>query len=205
MSNFKFTTVEGNSDTFHLSEIDQSTDLMYLRMAEEVEKNSPDPSTKVGAVLVPEECWDENDAVTGFNNIPEALLYDGIWENREEKYKNVLHAEMDVLHKASVYQSRNATLYTSFCVCDKCAPHVVHRGISKVVTRYPDFNMPPDRFKVWTGYWKEALTILTRGGVDVIMYRRDYSGPACVYHRKGGDVLFTTYREVMPDLRTHKF
>src|SRR6266436_5419974 len=67
-----------------------------------------DPSTKVGAVLVN---YDENKEFMGYNGFPRGVHDDEErYDNREQKYKMVVHAEVNTILKAGDY-ARGATLY----------------------------------------------------------------------------------------------
>lgn len=111
-------------------------DRFYLDLAEFVaNKLSKDPSTKVGAVLVN---WDAKKEFIGYNGFPRGVKDDpDRYNNRELKYKMVVHAEVNAILKAGDY-ARGATLYVfpSFAIpniCGECAKLAIQAGIKEVV------------------------------------------------------------------------
>ena len=59
---------------------------------------------------------------------------------REEKYKYVVHGEMNCIYNAcnSGVSLNGATLYvTGLPVCSECAKGIIQVGIKKVVMEYP--------------------------------------------------------------------
>ena len=64
-------------------------DARWLEIAGVVSTWSKDPSTKIGAIAVK----DKRLVSTGYNGFPRGIQdYDDRWNNREEKYKYVVHA-----------------------------------------------------------------------------------------------------------------
>lgn len=114
-------------------------DERFLRLAEEIASWSKDPSTKVGAVLV------------GANNLVVGLGYNGFargvgdsderLNNRELKYKLVVHAEVNAILMAGD-KARGAKLYVwpAFdipCICHDCCKTAIQAGVSEVIGRNP--------------------------------------------------------------------
>ena len=101
-------------------------DIRYLQLAEEVASWSKDPSTKIGAVAVGSK---GQVLAQGFNGFPrgmeDKLQY---YEDRETKYKYVVHAEMNVIYNATYngVSLDGATLYvTGLPVCSDCAKGII--------------------------------------------------------------------------------
>lgn len=102
-----------------------------LGLAEYISRDSKDPSTKVGAVVVDK---DKRNVSTGYNgfakkvkDLPERYL------DREFKLKTVLHAE----ENAILFAKQDLTdmeLYCTLCPCAHCAAVIIQSGISKVKT-----------------------------------------------------------------------
>lgn len=115
-------------------------DKFYLDLAKFVAINlSKDPSTKVGAVLVN---YDKNKEFIGYNGFPQGVqdLKDR-YENRELKYKMVVHAEVNAILKAGDY-AKGASLYVwpSFAIpniCCECAKIAIQAGIGEVIGLEP--------------------------------------------------------------------
>ena len=70
---------------------------MYIEIAKVVAKRSEDPRTKVGAVLVKDGCI----IGVGYNGVPRHCNYAFDW-NTDEKYKFVIHAEMNAIANANM-------------------------------------------------------------------------------------------------------
>jgi dCMP deaminase len=112
-------------------------DLRYLDLAKYVSCWSKDPSTKVGAVIV-----DQYNSIVslGFNGFPRGVFdSEERLDNRELKYKMVVHAEVNALAFAQ-RDVHGCTLYTTpFMPCSVCTGQIIQRGITRVVT-YLDNN-----------------------------------------------------------------
>jgi dCMP deaminase len=91
---------------------------------------SPDPSTKVGAIIYGRS----GDAVGyGWNSFPANSIADeAYYQNRELKYDRIIHAEMRCLQRASWTQAWGGTLYTSMAPCKDCAKHICDAMVSRV-------------------------------------------------------------------------
>ena len=125
----------------------------YLDVAKEVATWSKDPSKKIGAIAV----GDKGQILSqGYNGFPRGVKdTDNRYNVREEKYKYVVHGEMNCIYNAcnSGVSLNGATLYvTGLPVCSECAKGIIQVGISKVVMEYPK-DIPDN--------WKESM-ILTQ-------------------------------------------
>jgi dCMP deaminase len=110
----------------------------YLDIAKNVATWSKDPSTQIGAVAV----GDKGQILSqGYNGFPRGVKdADNRYNIREEKYKYVVHGEMNCIYNAcnSGVSLNGATLYvTGLPVCSECAKGIIQVGISKVVMEYP--------------------------------------------------------------------
>ena len=132
----------------------------FLELAEFISKWSKDPSSKIGAVIV-----DKYNRIisTGYNGFPrdvEDTLYR--YEDRDIKYKIILHAEENAISYAKRDLS-GCTLYISgLPPCAHCASLVIQSGIRKVVIHKQEI---PER-------WIESMTlskqILNEANVELI-------------------------------------
>jgi dCMP deaminase len=107
-------------------------DLDFLRLAKFwANLKSKDPSSKVGAVIA-----DGRSIVSlGFNGLPQCVQdTEERLNNREIKYKMVVHAEVNAILFAKA-GCRDCSLYTyPFMPCSSCAGIVINSGITRVVT-----------------------------------------------------------------------
>ena len=131
-------------------------DRKYLSLAKYIAETwSKDPSTKVGAVVVN---WQASQEFIGYNGFPKGVDdFDFRYNNRETKYKYVVHDEVNALLKAGQL-ARGATLYVypSFSsppVCNECAKLVIQSGIVEVVGYPPDLKNPR------VARWAESIAI----------------------------------------------
>lgn len=88
---------------------------------------SPDPSTKVGAVVAfgPSHAW------TGYNRFLPGTPSD-YWHDRDKKYRYVVHAEVAAIRSAGM-GADGATLFCTAHPCKECAKLIVAVGIRCVV------------------------------------------------------------------------
>ena len=114
-------------------------DKYFMDIAEVVKSRSPDPKTQVGSVIV-----DSRYRIisTGFNGLPSGMSEDSVdWNNREEVYDNVLHAEVNaILYANSKFDG--SILYVTMSPCRNCIKEVAASGIKTVIFKhkYKDFE-----------------------------------------------------------------
>lgn len=142
----------------------------HLADARYISSYSQDPSTKVGAVITePYNDWGGGKFIVsrGYNGFPQKIRDDEErLNNRELKYKYTIHGEMNALHFARPNLT-GCSLYTwPFQPCDKCAPHIIQRGIDKVYAPYSDEERWLDSFISAAEMFKEARVLLILSGKD---------------------------------------
>lgn len=108
--------------------------------AKDMAARSPDPSTKVGCVIV-----DHRRGVTvgaGWNQFPEGVpaLF---WETRERKYKHVVHAEVMALLAAGP-AAKGCDLYVTHHPCRECAKMIAAAGIRTVYSPKQPWRPDPE-------------------------------------------------------------
>jgi len=135
-------------------------DQRFLEIASTVSRWSKDPSRKIGAVAV----RDRKILATGYNGFPKGIEDLKVrYDNREEKYKFVVHAEMNCIYNAAEngISLKDSTLYiVGLPVCSDCAKGIIQSGISRVVAHS---SGTPDR---WIEAIKNTKEILLEAGVD---------------------------------------
>lgn len=138
----------------------------YLDMAKEVATWSKDPSTKVGAVAVGSK---GQILSQGYNGFPRGVKdFRQRYEVREEKYKYVVHGEMNAIYNACHTGASldGATLYvTGLPVCSECAKGIIQVGISKVIMEYPK-DIPDS----WRESMKTTSSMFLEAGVTFICH-----------------------------------
>lgn len=133
----------------------------YLDIAKDVASWSKDPSKKIGAVIV----GNKGQIISqGYNGFPRGIEdYKSRYENRETKYKYVVHAESNAIYNAihNGASTDGATIYvTGLPVCHECAKAIIQVGIRLVV-----MDTRPDE-TTWQESGNLSLELLTEAGVE---------------------------------------
>lgn len=132
----------------------------FLQIAKETASWSKDPSRKIGAVIVGEQKQIISAGYNGFprgiEDTPERL------NDRETKYKFVVHAEMNSIYNAihNNVSTVGASIYvTGLPVCRECAKAIIQVGIKNV---YMD-TKPIDN---WEDSGNDAIQMFKEAGVN---------------------------------------
>lgn len=133
-------------------------DMRFLDLAAHVAQWSKDPSTKVGAVIVND---DKQVLSLGYNGFPRGVE-DRVsrYSDRQTKLLFVAHAERNALDNAYV-DVRGATMYTTLCPCNECAKSIVQKGIKRVVSYSPPYEIV-EKFNITT-----TRILFREGGVEL--------------------------------------
>lgn len=105
-------------------------DKRFMELAMYISEWSKDPSTKVGAVIV-----DENRRIvsTGYNGFPRGVVDSKErLENRDIKYRMVLHAEENAIMFAKQNLQGCSLYVTTMPPCSHCAALIIQSGIKHV-------------------------------------------------------------------------
>lgn len=123
---------------------------------------SPDPSTKVGAVIV---APDNKPVGSGYNGVPKGICPNHVPWNREgdnpakTKYPYIVHAERNAIHNATT-STEGCIIYINLFPCNECAKSIIQAGIREVI--YLD-NKYKDTWEVKTAAWMfDMVDISTR-------------------------------------------
>lgn len=132
----------------------------YLDLTEQVAKDSKDPSTHVGAVIVDKL---GNEISRGCNNFvaggDEKFM---TWNLRPMKYSLVVHAEMSAIISAK-QDLTDCSIYTLYAPCSNCLKHILQAGITKIFYK----NLLVNSQAIMKSDEKEAIArlILSKPGV----------------------------------------
>lgn len=136
-------------------------DQRYIELAKQVSTWSKDPSKKIGAVAVGSK---GQILSQGYNGFPRGILdLPERYENREVKYKHVVHAEMNVIYNAtfSGVSLDGASLFVyGLPVCNECAKGIIQVGIQRVVI-YTDQEVPD----IWKNAFQWTWDMFKEAGV----------------------------------------
>ncbi len=137
-----------------------SWDVFFLELAQFVaEKRSKDPSTKVGAVIA--DSFNRIVSI-GYNGFPRGVNdCPDLYANREEKYKRVVHAELNAILNAA-RPVNGCTIYIwPLFTCNECAKIIIQSGIERVVYPFQGFRAD---YKTALDMYKE--TNISVGAID---------------------------------------
>lgn len=150
-------------------------DARLLRLAKEISTYSKDPSTQVGAVIAK-----GNEIIsTGYNGLPRLLRDDkSRLANRERKYREIIHAEINALIFARGRQKK-CTLYTwPFICCSPCASIMIQAGIHRFVAPYSTNER-------WLADFKLTEENIGEAGLDLVYYDEEMRRLPFVLPRRG--------------------
>lgn len=131
------------------------------------EEMSPDPSTKVGAILFfPNRLarlFGTNHLLTGYPKTPADLT------NRARKYKLIEHAERDVIYQAAKigFSTADAMMVCPWAGCSDCARAICSVGIKQVIAHKDALDKTPDR---WLEDLQIAKELFESSGVNYIQW-----------------------------------
>jgi dCMP deaminase len=137
-------------------------DHRFLELARLISSWSKDPSTKVGAVIAD----DKNRIISlGFNGFARSVqdLAERL-EDRETKYKMVLHAEENAILFA-MRDLDGCTVYTyPLMPCAACMSRIIQKGITRVVSLENDNPR-------WQEHFELSKELASEAGLEVTLYK----------------------------------
>jgi dCMP deaminase len=144
----------------------------FIEVAKLTSNLSKDPSTQVGAVVVDR---DRRILATGYNGFPKGIAdTEERLNNRIEKYKHIIHAEMNCIYNATFngVSLNNSILYVyGLPICSDCAKGLIQVGIKTVhiCSSYTQNNMPDK----WKEHWNISKLMFNEAGVEIINHDRE--------------------------------
>lgn len=139
-------------------------DTYFINLAEYVSRASKDPSTKTGAVIIGPN---RRIVSLGYNGFPPRIEdTEERLNDRDIKYKLVIHAEMNAILNAHM-SVRECVMYIwPFPPCSRCAVHIVASGLATVIAP----EIPIDKKERWGQDIALAVRIFNEAGVQVVKY-----------------------------------
>jgi dCMP deaminase len=145
-------------------------DRKHLELARALSRNSPDPSSKLGAVVT-----DDKGRVIGqgWNDFPKGIVQsEARWKNRDLKLKFVVHAEVNAILDAD-RATKGGTLYVypgwgSPCMCTGCAKVAIQSGIKRVVGMIRTEDA--ERLARWKDELEVADLMCKEAGLEITIY-----------------------------------
>jgi len=130
----------------------------FMTLALVASLKSKDKSTQVGAVIVDNK--KRKVVSSGYNGFPRYVDDDKIPQDRPEKYKYVVHAELNAI----LHAERNlddCTLYVTVFPCSECMKAVIQSGMKQVI------YLNELAGENWTEFIKATMTLADLAGVEV--------------------------------------
>jgi dCMP deaminase len=141
-------------------------DELFMRMVYLTATKSKDPSSKIGAVIVK----DNRVISTGYNGFPIGVLdSEERYNNRETKYKFVVHAEHNSILTAARFgiSTLGATLYTNGLPCNNCMKSIIQSGINEIVIHS---LWPEMKHSDWEDLSKVSKTMMEESGLKLRIF-----------------------------------
>jgi len=153
-------------------------DMRFIEMSRMVASWSKDPSTQAGAVIVDSLNRLISVGYNGFaKNVEDT---DQRLNDRDFKYKLVVHCETNAVIFADRHRLIGSTLYTwPFMSCSPCAAKMIQAGIARIVTKETEFvdkthKNDPER---WSFDFKLATEQFKEAGVKMDFYPKELFYP----------------------------
>lgn len=131
--------------------------------------NSPDPSTKNGAILVRGH---DNIVSFGVNRFPAGIAETkSRLEDRATKYRIVVHAEHSAILAAAKHGvgTKLLTMYCPFYACTECAKSIINAGIREVIG-HAQLMAIAFEHTTWVESIRLAWQTLQEAGVKCTLY-----------------------------------
>ena len=142
----------------------------YIKLAREVSTWSKDPSRQIGAVVISNS---GQVLAQGYNGFPRGIFdRPERYNNRELKYKLVVHAEMNCIYNATRNGTslNGASLYVwGLPVCNECAKGIIQVGITNVIWS-TDEEIPP----IWEESMRLTQQMFNESGIDFNRYNIEF-------------------------------
>lgn len=144
--------------------------IKFIPVAQAIAGLSKDPSTKVGAIILDDDC---NILSVGFNGFPRGVNDNPErYADKQQKYPRIAHAEMNAIAQAARTGVRllgSTMLVTALYPCSMCARIIIQSGIKQVYAPIADEDTNP----LWISEGLISESMFSESGVHVIQYRED--------------------------------
>ncbi len=143
----------------------------YLDLAKHISSWSKDPSTSIGAVSV-----GNNGQILsqGYNGFPRKISDTEFrLNNKDTKYKFVVHAEMNCIYNASLngVSLNNSDLYVyGLPICSECAKGIIQVGIKNVFMCHP-----VDISDTWKNSYNISKELFKEAEINASRFDTDYN------------------------------
>lgn len=144
-------------------------DSRFMEQAKLVSTWSKDPSTQTGAIAV----RDRRVLSMGYNGFPRGIedTKDRL-NNREDKYRYVVHAEMNAIYNATlngVSLDKSSLYVYGLPVCSSCAKGIIQVGIVEVFI----LTEKKDMREIWLKEWEFTKSMFDECGIQYYWYKQE--------------------------------
>ena len=144
----------------------------FIDLAKEIGSWSKDPSTQVGSVVVDPK--QKRILATGYNGFPRKISDTEFrLNNKDTKYKFVVHAEMNCIYNASLngVSLNNSDLYVyGLPICSECAKGIIQVGIKNVFMCHP-----VDISDTWKNSYNISKELFKEAEINASRFDADYN------------------------------
>ncbi len=138
-------------------------DNRYMELAKAVSTWSKDPSKKIGAIAIGSK---GQVLAQGFNGFPRGIDdTDERLNDRETKYKYVVHAEMNLIYNATFngISLDGSTVYIyGLPLCSECAKGLIQVGVKRIVMSRDSLESADDK---WLESFELTMQLLNESGI----------------------------------------
>jgi dCMP deaminase len=150
-----------------------SWDDLFFNLVREYRAKSKDPSSKFGAIIVN----DDNDPISfGFNGFARGVKdHPERYENRELKYKMVVHAEANAIVNAASNgkATKGCKMYIDSWPCSSCCGMIINAKIKEIVI---NGDSEIHNNELFQERWKDSIEITkmmcNEAGIKIRIYKR---------------------------------
>ena len=138
-------------------------DKRYMDLAKQVGTWSKDPSKKIGAIAIGSK---GQVLAQGYNGFPRGIDdNESRLNNKETKYKYVVHAEMNLIYNATFngISLNGSTVYVSgLPVCSECAKGLIQVGVKQIVMSKDSLEGADEK---WLDSFELTIALINEAGI----------------------------------------
>jgi dCMP deaminase len=162
---------------------------LFLGMGYLIGTRSPDPSTKVGAVIASQDNVILSTGYNGWCRNLEEIPLDSDKLKKPEKYFHFEHAERNAIYNAARtgISLVNSILYVPWLSCIECARAIVQVGISQVVVHkegQENYEKAYNYKHAYTEEHKRVKELFLQTQTDLIFWSGEVTKPFCYFNGK---------------------
>jgi len=160
-----------------------TTDISHVpllrRAYETAWRESPDPDTKNGALIITAK----GEMIEGANTLPLRVKILPERLARPDNYNFIEHAERNAIYAAASWgiSPVNAVMYVPWYACVDCARAIINVGIRTVIGHKAAMDKTPER---WRLSIRLALEMLSEAGVQLMLYDGQVGGVDALFDRE---------------------